>query len=177
MDIRLRPATPRDSAALAHLFLDVRRATFTWRDPSTLALEDFETQTVAETITIAENECGDLLGFVSVWEPESFIHHLFVATSAQGMSVGRRLLASLLPWLPLPHRLKCAEPNAGALAFYRKLGWVEIERGESSDGVYRLLEWNPSPPWPGSDSTQDGRATSPESGLRPSSDPFSGPGT
>lgn len=142
MEISLRPAMPRDTPALASLFLEVRRSTFTWRDASTFALEDFEAQTVAEDITIAENEHGELLGFVSVWEPESFIHHLFVATSAQGMGVGRRLLASLLPWLPLPHRLKCAEPNASALAFYRKLGWIEIARGESSDGCYRLLEWN-----------------------------------
>ena len=31
-----------------------------------------------ETILVAENEVQDLVGFVSVWEPESFIHHLYV---------------------------------------------------------------------------------------------------
>ena len=145
MEISLRPATPGDTPALASLFLEVRRSTFTWRDASTFMLEDFEAQTVAEDITLAENEHGELLGFISVWEPESFVHHLFVATAAQGMGVGRRLLASLVPWLPLPHRLKCAEPNTRALAFYRGLGWVETARGESSDGYYRLLEWGPAP--------------------------------
>lgn len=141
MDIRLRRASPDDTPRLARLFLEVRQATFTWRDTSAYRLDDFESETVAEDILIAENEEGTLLGFISVWVPDSFIHHLFVTTSAQGMGVGRRLLEGLIPWLPLPHRLKCAEPNTRARAFYQKLGWVEIGRGESSDGFYRLLEW------------------------------------
>lgn len=140
MEIRLRQATPEDSTALATLFLEVRRATFVWKNTSEFKLEDFEAQTLAETITIAENENGDLLGFVSVWEADSFIHHLFVAQSFQGRGIGRRLLESLTSWLPPPHRLKCAVNNPRAESFYRSQGWTEIGRGFSSDGPYVLLQ-------------------------------------
>lgn len=140
MEIRLRPATADDSAALATLFLDVRRAAFVWRDPCEFNLADFEYQTVAESITIAENEHRELLGFISVWEPDSFIHHLFVAQSFQGQGVGRRLLESLSSWLPPPHRLKCAELNQRARTFYRNQGWMEIGHGMSADGPYVLLQ-------------------------------------
>ncbi len=140
MEIRLRQATPEDSAALATLFLEVRRATFVWKNPAEFKLGDFEVQTLAETITIAENERGELLGFVSVWEPDSFVHHLFVAQAFQGRGVGQQLLESLTSWLPLPHRLKCAARNQRAEAFYRSHGWAEIGRGFSSDGPYVMLQ-------------------------------------
>ncbi|MBP7140460.1 MAG: GNAT family N-acetyltransferase [Opitutaceae bacterium] len=143
MEISLRQATPEDGTALATLFLEVRRATFVWKNPTEFTLADFEAQTVAEAITIAENERGELLGFISVWEPDSFIHHLYVAQRFQGQGVGRMLMESLTSWLPLPHRLKYVEDNQRAGRFYRRQGWEEIGRGFSSEGPYLLLQKNP----------------------------------
>jgi len=140
MDVTLRKALPRDSRELARLFFEVRRNAFTWRDPATFALDDFEFQSAAENITVAEDRAGAIVGFVSVWEPDSFVHHLFVATHAQGLGVGPKLLHSLHDWLPFPHRLKCSAPNSKAEAFYRKRGWTEIGRGDSSDGPYLSME-------------------------------------
>lgn len=145
MEIRLRQATPEDSAALATLFLEVRRATFVWKNSAEFKLGDFEVQTLAETITIAENERGELLGFVSVWEPDSFVHHLFVAQAFQGRGVGRALLEGLASWLSPPLRLKCAAANIRARAFYHSQGWREIERGLSEDGPYVLIQKLPPP--------------------------------
>lgn len=49
-------------------------------------------------------------------------------------------LKQQLTWLPPPYRVKCVSKNRGALTFYHKHGWIEIERGTGEDGDYLLLE-------------------------------------
>lgn len=140
--MRIRPAFEADHAALAELFLRVRRESFTWVDAAGSRLEDFAVQTEREAIHLAEDEeSGELLGFISVWEPESFVHHLFVASEHRGKGVGRSLLTDLQWRLPGPFRLKCVAANEAALAFYRRLGWVSTGHG-SVDGIrHHVMEW------------------------------------
>ncbi|HRE83771.1 MAG TPA: GNAT family N-acetyltransferase [Opitutaceae bacterium] len=138
---RIRLATFADQAALSRLFVEVRRATFTWRDPHAFSEADFEEQTLGESVWLAEGASGEILGFISIWEPDAFIHHLYVLPAYQRQGIGRALLNHTRRWLPLPHRLKCLELNSRALRFYRQEGWVEIGQGGSQDDAYRHLEY------------------------------------
>ena len=142
MTINIRKALPSDAENLAAVFLDSRRRAFFWQDLARFQLEDFEKQTVGEVVFLAENKEGIVLGFISVWEHESppFIHHLFITPDHQRKGIGRLLIQSLFSWLPLPYRLKCMTKNKKALAFYRDIGWIEVDQGFGEGEAYFLLE-------------------------------------
>ena len=132
--MRIRPALDADHPSLAELFLLARRDSFAWENVESFRLEDFAVQTEGELIHLAEDESGNLLGFISVWEPESFVHHLFIANGHRGQGIGRALLSDLQWRLSGPFRLKCVAANVDALAFYRRLGWIATGHG-SVDGI------------------------------------------
>ncbi|MGQ8631016.1 GNAT family N-acetyltransferase [Agrobacterium sp. DKPNP3] len=135
----IRPAEPRDLPDLRNLFLRSRRAAFFWEVPSTFVLEDFDTETNGEAITIsADND--RLTGFISVWQPSNFIHHLHVDPRYVGRGIGRSLLSSLPGWKSVRYQLKCVSANRGALAFYLANGFVEVGQGKAGNHEYRLLE-------------------------------------
>jgi GNAT superfamily N-acetyltransferase len=141
--IRIRLAETTDLADLAGIFLNTRLRAFHWCDPSSFRLQDFAIQTEGEIIHVAEDpENGTLLGFISVWSKEHFVHHLYVTPDQQRNGTGSALLRSLRSWLPFPHRLKCLEENHAARAFYRKHGWIELNRGSDALGHYLLMEYD-----------------------------------
>ncbi|GLQ91274.1 GNAT family N-acetyltransferase [Dyella acidisoli] len=140
MTITVRPAIADDLPALRALFLNSRRETFAWQPPDVFQLADFDTQTQGELLLVAEDGSGRLSGFISVWEPDGFIHHLHVDRQFFRRGVGRALLRVLPGWPETRYRLKCLRLNEVALAFYRTCGFVEIGSGMSGDGEYLLLE-------------------------------------
>ncbi|MDB6135168.1 MAG: family acetyltransferase [Verrucomicrobiales bacterium] len=94
--IIIRPATPADLPVLAGIFLSSRQHAFPWEDASSFQTGDFDAQREGEVIRLAEDaSTGQPLGFISVWTPERFIHHLFVDPDRLGQGVGRRLLDDL----------------------------------------------------------------------------------
>lgn len=141
--VAIRPLQEVDIPQLEELFLITRRETFYWEKWEKFHLKDFKKETEGECVFVAE-DANKIIGFISLWEKESppFIHHLFIASEHQRRGVGKLLIESLLSWLPRPYRLKCLARNQGALAFYRKNQWIEIDRGLSEEGVYLLLEYN-----------------------------------
>ncbi|TCW83991.1 GNAT family N-acetyltransferase [Burkholderia sp. SRS-46] len=140
MTIVVRDAVAADTPALRELFLRARRATFAWQPDDAFALADFDAQTQGERLRVAEDEAGQLVGFVSVWEPDHFIHHLYVDQQQLRRGIGRALLHALPGWPATRYRLKCLRANDAALAFYRACRFVEIGAGFSGDGEYLLLE-------------------------------------
>lgn len=140
--MKIRKAKPSDTLQLQELFLITRRKTFSWEKPSKFKLLDFKKSTQGESVFVAENPKGKIVGFISVWEkdPPPFIHHLFVHPSEQRKGIGTMLIQSLFPLLPRPYRLKCLVKNQNALAFYLKSKWIEIGKGEEEEGEYLLLE-------------------------------------
>lgn len=80
------------------------------------------------------------MGLVGVWEPESYIHHLYVDARFQRQGVGTALLDALEGGLPKPWRLKCVQANHQALAFYQASGFKAIEAGQGRHGAYVLME-------------------------------------
>ncbi|WP_080417206.1 GNAT family N-acetyltransferase [Burkholderia ubonensis] len=98
MRIAVRDAVAGDVPALRELFLRSRRETFVWQPGDALQLADFDAQTEGERLLVAEDDSGQLAGFVSVWEPDHFIHHLYVHRPCHRRGIGRALLRALLGW-------------------------------------------------------------------------------
>jgi len=143
-EIKIRPANFSDTPALESIFLLTRRHTFNWEEPNKFKLKDFTLMTKGETVYLAENSSGEIIGFISVYQHDTpaFIHHFFVSPHHQRRGVGKALMESLFEWLNFPYRLKCLTKNEKAIAFYLKNNWYALEEGASEDGLYLLLELN-----------------------------------
>jgi GNAT superfamily N-acetyltransferase len=89
---------------------------------------------------VAVGSDDELEGFISVWESEAFIHHLYVRRKSRGRGVGELLLKSLGALLSKPWRLKCLRANEEALGFYFSQGWKEVSSGDSDEGSFAILE-------------------------------------
>ncbi|HSO06384.1 MAG TPA: GNAT family N-acetyltransferase [Pelomicrobium sp.] len=128
-----------DRPALRRLYLEARRASSLWGDAAALALEDFDAATAGELVLAAHRE-GRIVGFVSAWLPDNFVHLLFVAPAAVRSGVGSALLSVCLERIGRPATLKCLQANADALAFYRRYGWEIVAPGRAEDGAYFLMK-------------------------------------
>lgn len=135
----IRPAEPSDLPALRDIFLRSRRAAFHWAPPSSFELDDFDRETEGEFQIVAVD--GEMaVGFISVWEPDNFIHHLHVDPRFPRRGIGHRLLLALPEWNTKRYRLKCVSSNAAALAFYRANQFIQVGEGRADDQDYLLLE-------------------------------------
>lgn len=112
-----------------------------WMSATAQAAADFHRDSAGERQFVVEME-NEVVGFISVWEPDAFIHLLFVHPRYQGCGVGTRLLEGLIQHVSPPWRLKCVCANRGAREFYEKRGWRWLEQGLSEGGAYHLLEFN-----------------------------------
>lgn len=133
--------TEKDLPALRELFLKVRQKTFFWLDNSSYNLSSFDKETDGEYIMVAYlNQV--VVGFVSLYSPDNFIHNLYVHTDYQNQGVGTALLkAAIIQMAPLPVRLKCLKENKNAVAFYEKNGFQAKSQGISYEGIYILFEY------------------------------------
>lgn len=104
------------------------------------ALQDFDDQTKDENIWVAETETL-IIGFVSVWTPDNFVHHLFVHPDYIRKGIGKSLLNFCVSGIPKPLTLKCFENNVNALVFYASQGWKIKGKGSDSFENYFLLEF------------------------------------
>ncbi|KRD12636.1 GCN5 family acetyltransferase [Flavobacterium sp. Root901] len=129
----------KDLKELKMLFLRERKRTFSWLDTSEFQLDDFEKQTKGEDIFVAH--INDIpVGFISIWMPNNFIHHLYVSEEFQGQKIGTELLKAAILETKFPITLKCLEENVKAVAFYKRIGFIEKEKGRSENGTYILFE-------------------------------------
>jgi GNAT superfamily N-acetyltransferase len=140
MEREIRAAEGNDLEALAALYRRCRLVA-EWLPRSERSRVDFGRDTQGEKIFVSIAADGTLEGFVSVWEPQSFVHHLYVRPESRGQGIGGLLLEHLEGRLALPWRLKCVRANAAALAFYAKRGWREVGAGTGPQGPHVVLEW------------------------------------
>ncbi len=141
--IVIRPVAEDDIANVALIYRDILQ-TVSWyvaHQPVAhqSAADAFAAATAGERIWVAVVQDKAIAGFISVWEADSFIHHLYVDPRFQRRGVGSALLESLT--LPRPWSLKCAASNSAALAFYRSRGWQQVGRGDSETGPYLLMRF------------------------------------
>ncbi len=124
---------------LRTIFLKERQRTFTEQDTSEFKLEDFDKQTQGEYILSALID--DIpVGFISIWMPNNFIHHLYVDNAYQGKNIGTQLLKAAIQKTAFPITLKCLVSNTKAINFYLRKGFVEKSKGQSGNGTYILFE-------------------------------------
>lgn len=143
--VAIRPFRPADRDQCAAVFVAARRLAFPWVPVETLALDDFDRDTADEEVSVAVGTDGaggeTVLGFVSIYRPGSFVHHLYVHPAHHRRGIGRRLLSHAVASLPPPCRLKCVIANTAAMAFYRAEGWVEEGHGEDLLGPHANLRF------------------------------------
>lgn len=121
------------------LFLESRQRTFFWLDTSAFGLNDFEEQTKGEQIFVAIEE-RKVIGFISIWLEDNFIHHLYVMENYKKKRVGSKLLETAIQEMKGRIRLKCLEKNTSAIIFYKRHGFIEQQKGASTEGSFILME-------------------------------------
>jgi ribosomal protein S18 acetylase RimI-like enzyme len=142
-NILVLEATQSNYEELREIFFTVRRNTFHWIEPEELKLSDFDESTKDELILVALIK-NEIVGFVSVWVPDKFIHNLFVLQDFQGKGVGTVLVNEVVKRVGLPLTLKCVKSNTKAFNYYKSHNW-EIEKEEmGNEGLYYLMKYNSS---------------------------------
>ncbi|GGY21533.1 GNAT family N-acetyltransferase [Paludibacterium paludis] len=136
--LTIRPFEENDRAALQEIYRATRKATFSWLDTGRETAEDFDRATKDERLVVA---CwhGEAVGFASVWEPDSFLHHLYILPAHQGRGIGKALVERCAALCRDTMTLKCLSANHKALAFYASQGWTFEEKGHDTDGEYHVL--------------------------------------
>ncbi|WP_255377341.1 GNAT family N-acetyltransferase [Listeria sp. ILCC797] len=137
--MKIREMENADLTALRALYNEVRAKEFDWEKEEQISERDFDRDTDGERVLVLE-QSGEVLGFVGIYEPENFIHHLYVSQNARGAGVGRQLIQAALATSHDAFTLKCVAENKKALLFYEKLGFKKVSEGISEDGRYFVLE-------------------------------------
>ena len=137
--IEIKDVDEKDYAALEKLYYNIRRKEFAWEKE--VCLDDFKKHTAGEKILVGFID-GAIAGFVSVWEPDLFIHNLFVLKAYRRTGLGAVLLAEANRKYGGPLSLKCMKENKNALAFYEKNGWQIRESGMCEEGEYYFMRQN-----------------------------------
>ena len=143
--VSIRPYRPADRSRCAQIYVAARRVAFSWVPVEQFTTDDFIRDTADEEIAVAEfrsDGSGMVVGFVSVFLPGRFIHHLYVDPDRRRMGIGRRLVRHAVGIRPGPWRLKCVVANAPAMAFYKSEGWVEEGRGSDDMGPHAALRFD-----------------------------------
>jgi ribosomal protein S18 acetylase RimI-like enzyme len=142
----IRPYRRADRARCAIIYVDARHLAFPWVPVEDFSVDDFIRDTIDEEIAVAEGRIDGgparVLGFVSVFAPGHFIHHLYIDPQCRRLGIGQALLRRTVASHGGPWRLKCIIANAQAMAFYRAEGWVEEGRGEDGLGAYATLRFD-----------------------------------
>lgn len=137
--MEIRPFAERDRRALEAIYRDCREEA-AWLPPEVKERSDFSPDTEGEVILVAVGHNDEPEGFISVWNPDGFIHHLYVRSSSRRKGIGQALLDALEARMPKPWRLKCVRANSQAIAFYLTRGWNEISSETGEEGPFALLE-------------------------------------
>lgn len=133
--------TPKHTTRLREVFLESRKLAFPWVDTKTFKLKDFDRAIEGEKVLVALNK-GIPVGFIAWWQPDYFIHSLFIHPDFTGKGIGKALLKKCLEQTGRPATLKCLKANETASCFYQTMGWKTESEGDSIDGPYYLLAFN-----------------------------------
>lgn len=136
--IHIREMKETDKSSLRQLYLDSRRVAFYWSDPESMHLTDFDHDTKEEHVFIAALD-QRIIGFISLYPPDNFIHCLFIDPRFKGQGTGHLLLEKAKQSLHLPMTLKCLSRNTPALAFYEKEGWEKINEVAVQDPYWNMI--------------------------------------
>lgn len=122
MPLVIRKAVEQDTQALEDIFQLTRKVTFTSRAPESFRIGDYQKSVEGEEVWLAEDN-QVIVGFISLWLQDSFIHNLFVHPDWQKRGIGSALLKKAEERLSRPIELKIAMDNLNACKFYEKKGF------------------------------------------------------
>jgi GNAT superfamily N-acetyltransferase len=131
--------TEADREQLRALYKSVKGDTFGAIGLPEEDTDTFNDDTQGEEILLAR-QGRTIVGFVAVWVPENFIHHLYVRKDFQRRGIGQALIAAVRAKWSGPLTLKCVERNVEAIKFYTTMGWIVLSRGVTDHGPFLLLE-------------------------------------
>ncbi|HET9375266.1 MAG TPA: GNAT family N-acetyltransferase [Chthoniobacterales bacterium] len=133
--VQIRSFDPTSDLEICQKIYQIARsAAFYWIDPKRFRLRDFSADIKGESVAVAEEPNRGVVGFVGIWFPEHFIHHLYVLPELHRRGIGKALLDHALAQIGRPARLKCQQRNRNACEFYMHLGWRSGETGYDSIG-------------------------------------------
>ncbi|MFD0713793.1 GNAT family N-acetyltransferase [Paenibacillus sp. GCM10027626] len=138
--MKIRTANEADFPVLRMIYLESRRKSFHWADIEEMTLQDFDRHTEGEHIILAEAD-SHILGFASLYLPDSFIHNLFVHPDFFGRGAGGLLLNASIEIMNKPLRLKCVSANQRAMKFYENKGWRRVVEEGNPGQKYWVMEY------------------------------------
>ncbi len=133
----IRKQMHEDIDKLELLFQLVRVKTFFTRPKNDFQIGDYQKSTEGENVWVAE-ENGMIVGFVSIYPANNFVHNLFIHPNYQGKSIGSQLLQIAELNLNTPMTLKIAIDNLTVCRFYEKHGWHQISVHDDTQEPYVL---------------------------------------
>ncbi len=107
----------------------------------TFKLRDFFADTLGEEIHVVLDG-NNIVGFISIWKADNFIHHLYIDSKYQNKGYGKTLLQYALKTIGRPASLKCVVKNDKAVRFYKSHGWKIEETGNDEMGSFYLFVYN-----------------------------------
>lgn len=134
----IRRAEMEDAPALARILHEGWRRAFI-RPNRKVDVPVFLAETEGETVIVAERG-KRILGFAAIYEPESFLHHLYVDPRFHRMGVGSTLLNAARALAREPLTLKTQAQNARARAFYAAHDFFATEEGDDGHGPWIRLQ-------------------------------------
>lgn len=134
MQMKIEESKDIDFNELFAIFIEAKSSTTGFKNTDT-DLKSFLKEIDGEKIYIARIN-NSIVGFLSIWEQENFIHHLYISPEFQNQGIGNALLKECEKIYGLPLTLKCIKENERACAFYLCNGWTEKLVAEGPDGLY-----------------------------------------
>lgn len=124
---QIRLAVASDMDCLAKIYLQSRIASGCFLPIEELKYEDFYKDIFDEEVYVYERN-QRIVGFISIYQPDLFIHLLFVHPDYFGQGIGKELLTFAKSKYGLPLTLKCLVKNRKAQHLYEHLGFVREEK-------------------------------------------------
>ena len=122
---------------LYHLFDEIVRQEFSWQEEF-MDEKTFMQSIAGEELYLARFQ-GEIIGFLSFWRADSFVHNLFVRRSFRKQGVAQKLIALVETTTTTDLALKCALQNTQAKNYYLAQGWQLVESCFNIKEPYYLL--------------------------------------
>ena len=137
--ISIRRAKHEDIQQLEILFQFTRQETFASRPNNEFQIGDYQKSTADDEVWVMEENTA-IIGFVSVYSADNFIHNLFIHPSHQRCGKGTQLLQIAEKNLERPMTLKVAMDNLRVCSFYEKHGWYQASIHQDTAEPYMLYK-------------------------------------
>lgn len=136
LSVSIRRAHADELQTCAELYELSGNSAFHWRPNNWFRAADFLSMTKDEELYVADSR-GAILGLMSFYRPQNFIHCLYVDPEAQGFGIGAALIEAADHIAGGPLALKVDEANTRARNFYTSHGF----RPDGDIGIDLGVKW------------------------------------